>query len=98
MNKDEVEQFLGDLCAECGIMDIRNGRDFYNGLQRFIIKNVREKGQVELPGIGKFSKTKNTHMNIVRYNVNTGSKENVFSESYVKFKIDRKLKLLCRDY
>jgi len=98
MTNDEFDQFIADLCVECGIMDNRVGRDLYNGLFRFIVKTVKRNNFIELPNIGTFRKTKNKHENIVRYNVNRGTRENVFSESYVKFKIDKRLKIQCRDY
>ena len=98
MKKDEFDSFINRLCIECGIIDNRVVENVYNGLLRLVVKELQLYKKIELPDLGTFKKGINNKANIVRYNVNTGTKENVLSKSRLNFRINRKIRLLTKEF
>jgi len=98
MKKDDYDSFINLLGVECGIIDSRVVSNVYSALVRLIISEIAHKKVLELPGIGIFKKSINNKANIVRYNINRGDKDNYSSKSRLNFRINRRIRLLTRDF
>lgn len=46
--------FFNQLSIECGLTSIQSTQQFYNGLVRLFIRELKQRGQVELPHLGRF--------------------------------------------
>ena len=53
MKPSEKKQFFNDLSIAVNTLDIQTTKSFYYALVRFVVKNLTEKDEAELPDLGK---------------------------------------------
>jgi len=54
LNNKEKDIFFSNLAAGFGSFDTSYARKFYYNLARYIVKELKEKGKIELPDLGVF--------------------------------------------
>jgi nucleoid DNA-binding protein len=98
MKQEQIDNFINGVCIECGIIDSRVVKSVYNGLVRYITNEINRTKLIELPMLGTFKKSSNNKANIIRYNLQKGTKENCLSTTRLNFKINPKLRMLTKEF